>query len=213
MNILCTSAQGIKCRCPAVGIDWESRERFKMYGAVKRTEPRGERSVASRDKPPSLMQDIVALLIKIFVILTVLVLLFTFLFGFTTMQDISMQPAVQPSDIVIYYRLGKTCVASETVVLEYEGQQQVRRVVAIEGDTVDITEEGLFINGAYMAGQNTQEILLHTNGITFPVTVPEGHVFLLADHRSSGADSRVYGTVAIKDLQGKVITIIRHRDI
>lgn len=177
------------------------------------TQTRNIYSAPKNKKPPSLMQDILALLIKIFVILTVLVLLFTFLFGFTTMPDTSMQPSIQAGDIVLFYRLGSTYVASDAVVLEYEGRQQVRRVVAIAGDTVDITEEGLFINGAFAAEQNRQEILLYTNGITFPVTVPQGHVFLLADSYNGGADSRVYGTVAIKDLQGKAITIIRHSDI
>lgn len=168
---------------------------------------------ANEKRAPSLLQDILALLIKIFVILTVLVLLFTFLFGFTTMPDTSMQPAVHAGDIVLYYRPGKEYIASDAVVLEHEGKRQVRRVIATSGDTVDITGEGLFINGAYAADQNEQEILLPANGIVFPVTVPEGHVFLLADRRDDGPDSRMYGTVAVDALQGKVITVIRYRDI
>lgn len=172
-----------------------------------------KKDCANEKKAPGLLQDILALLIKIFVILTVLVLLFTFLFGFMTMPDTSMQPTVQAGDIVLYYRPGKEYIASDAVVLEYGGKQQVRRVIATSGDTVDITGEGLFINGAYAADQNEQEILLPANGAVFPVTVPEGHVFLLADHRDGGPDSRIYGTVAVDALQGKVITVIRYRDI
>lgn len=124
-----------------------------------------------------------------------------------------MKPAVQAGDLVIFYRLADTYAASDVAVLEYEGQQQVRRVVAVAGDIVDITEEGLFINGSYVTEQNMQAIHLYEEGITFPVTVPEGHVFVLGDNRSNTVDSRIYGTVPIKDLSGKVTTIVRQRGI
>ncbi|MBU5584885.1 signal peptidase I, partial [Enterococcus sp. S181_ASV_20] len=59
----------------------------------------------------------------------------------------SMSPAVKAGDVLLYYRLNKNYVASDVLALEYEGEVQTRRVVAIEGDTVDITEEGVIING------------------------------------------------------------------
>lgn len=162
---------------------------------------------------PSLLQDIVALLIKIFIILTVFVLLFTFLFGIFTVKDLSMNPALQDGDLVFFYRLTDDFVSSDAVVVEYEGEKQVRRVVAVSGDTVDITENGLFINGAFISEQSRDEILLYEDGVTFPVTVPEGHVFVLADKRDGSADSRMYGTVPQKDILGKVSAVIRQRNI
>jgi len=165
------------------------------------------------NREPSLLQDIVALLIKIFVILTVFVLLFTFLFGICTVRDVSMSPALQDGDLVFFYRLANGFVASDAVVVEYEGEKQVRRVIAVSGDTVDITEHGLFINGAFIAEESGDEILLYQDGITFPVTVPEGHVFVLSDERDGPADSRMYGTVLEKDILGKVAAILRQRNI
>jgi signal peptidase I len=37
--------------------------------------------------------------------------------------------------------------------------------------------------------------------------------FLLCDFRTSGADSRTFGTISQKDLDGKVITVLRRRGI
>lgn len=165
------------------------------------------------NRKPSLLQDIVALLIKIFAILTIFVLLFTFLFGIFTVKDVSMSPALQDGDLVFFYRLANGFVASDAVVVEYEGEKQVRRVVAVSGDTVDITEDGLFINGAFISEESSDEILLYQDGITFPVTVPDGHIFVLADVRNGPADSRMYGTVSENDVLGKVATIIRQRNI
>lgn len=161
---------------------------------------------------PSLVQDILALLIKIFVILTLLSLLFIFIFGVMRADDIGMRPAVQGADIVIYYRLADDYKASDLVVLEYEGRKQVRRIIAVAGETVDITDEGLFINGNFTVDQNSQETLLYTDGVDFPLTVPDGHVFVLGDNRTDAVDSRMYGTVSIKDTLGKVSTLIRHRE-
>ena len=165
-------------------------------------------------KPPNLSKDILRLLAKIGIISIVFILLFTFVFGWMRYQDNSMSPAIKNGDMVLYYRLDKKLVATDVVVLEYEGKKQIRRVVAVAGDTIDITEEGLFINGSLQ-----QELAIYTEtlpyvkGINFPVTLQENEVFLLADNRTSAIDSRMYGPVNTSDILGKVISIFRRRGI
>ena len=185
----------------------------KQSAAKSPRQARSPKEPRQSSPQPSLAQDILALLIKIFVILTVLMILFTFLFGLFGVKDMSMQPTVKEGDIVLFYRLQKDYVASDLVVLEYDGQKQLRRVLAVAGDTVDITGDGLFLNGSYIATENTQEILLYEEGIEFPITVPDGHVFVLGDHRRGTIDSRMYGTVPIQDLLGKASTIVRQRNL
>jgi signal peptidase I len=102
----------------------------------------------------------------------------------------------------------------DVVVLDFQGQRQARRVVASAGDTVDISENGLLVNGAL---QQETEIFHRTEryaeGIHFPYTVPEGSVFLLGDMRTNATDSRIYGSVRIEDTMGKVMAVIRRRSI
>lgn len=170
----------------------------------------------SRDHPkmPPLLKDILFLLAKIAGIIAVFLLLFTFLFGLYRNTDASMAPAIKDGDLVLFYRLDKTYVAGDTLLLEFQGEKQVRRVVATAGDVVDITEDGLIVNGALQQEpaiyQQTQR---WADGVTFPLTVGEDQVFVLGDTRENAADSRVYGAVEIKDTLGKVITILRRRDI
>jgi signal peptidase I len=91
---------------------------------------------------------------------------------------------------------------------------QVRRVVATAGDSVDIVEAGLVVNGAL---QQEPEILNKTeryqDGVDFPLTVPEGQIFVLSDSRNGANDSRIFGCVRIEDTFGKVMTVIRRRSI
>lgn len=175
-----------------------------------------ERSAQEKGKEqkPSLAREIMALVIKIFVIIILGYAVFTFIYGATRYSDDTMAPAVKNGDAVLYYRMNKNYVASDVLVLEYEGQLQIRRVVAIEGDTVDITEDGLSINGNLQVEQQIyQETLPYVEGIEFPVTVGAGQVFVLGDHRTEAIDSRIYGPVEVKDTLGKVITIFRRRGI
>ncbi|GLC82674.1 signal peptidase I [Lacrimispora brassicae] len=163
---------------------------------------------------PSLGKEILFLLAKITAIILAFLLVFTFLFGLCRNPDASMVPAVKDGDLVMFYRLDKNYVAQDTLVLEFKGQKQVRRVIATAGDTVDITEDGLLVNGALQ-----QEMGIYTatqryeDGMEFPLTVGEGEVFVLGDSRGNAADSRIYGAVRVKDTLGKVMTVFRWRNI
>lgn len=164
---------------------------------------------------PSVWRELLFLITKIVVILASFVLLFIFVYGAVRYPEPSMNPAIKDGDLVIFYRHSKNSYApQDVIILDHNGQRQARRVVATAGDIVDITENGLVINGAM---QQEPEIFQRTqryqDGINFPLTVPEGHVFVLADRRVDATDSRIYGTVGIDDTLGKVITVIRRRGI
>ena len=162
----------------------------------------------------SIVQDIVQLLLKISIIILAVFLIFTFLYGIVRINDVSMKPAIKDGDLVMYYRLDTRFISGDVAVFEDDGKTTTGRVVAVAGDTVDITKNGLKINGAE---QISQDIYFDTtqfkNGVDFPITVGEGQVFLLGDNRPQASDSRIYGCINIKDVRGKVIAVIRSRGI
>lgn len=175
------------------------------------------RTAGVRGEPPaqpSLLMELLFLLAKIAVIVLAFVLMFTFMFGLCRNHDASMVPAVKDGDLVMFYRLDKDYAAQDLLALEFERKKQVRRVIATAGDTVDITDEGLLVNGAL---QQESEIYSSTKryeaGVEFPLTVGEGEVFVLGDSRGNAADSRIYGTVKNKDTLGKVMLILRWREV
>ncbi|MDR2360343.1 MAG: signal peptidase I [Oscillospiraceae bacterium] len=171
---------------------------------------------AARVSQLSVLKDVLFLLIKIAVIALAFLLLFTFMFGVFRNPDAAMAPAVKDGDMVIFYRLDKEYAAQDALVLEFEGQKQVRRVVAAAGDVVDITAEGLLVNGALQREPSVNSLTQrYEEGVDFPLTVKEGQVFVLGDSRANAAaaDSRIYGAVNVKDTLGKVITILRRRGI
>lgn len=124
-----------------------------------------------------------------------------------------MYPAAKDGDLVVFYRLDKDYEARDLIVLEVDGAKEVRRVVAVAGDKVDFENGMLVINGIPRREpgiyEKSEQFL---EGIEFPIQVPEGKVFVLGDARENSKDSRIYGTVDIKNTYGTVIMIVRRRE-
>lgn len=162
----------------------------------------------------TILGETLYLLRKVLVISVLLVLFGTLMFGIARNTDLGMMPAVKSGDLVFYYRLDKHYLASDMAAVKIDGSFQTRRVIAVSGDIVDLTEDGLIING--YPQQETDivgQTLPYTDGITFPVTLKENQVFLLGDNRENASDSRLYGAVEVEDTLGKVIMILRRRNL
>ena len=169
---------------------------------------------ASKDSDTPVWKEVRGLLLKILVIILLFVTIFTFMFGAYRNTDPYMTPMVKSGDLILYYRLDKDYAIGDLLLLEFQGERQVRRVVAKEGDEVDISEEGLHINGALQQEfEIYQETWTFEEGVTFPITVGEGQVFVLGDTREDAIDSRIYGSTDVKDTLGTVMTIVRRRNL
>ena len=181
-------------------------------GSMKKENTPNEADIVIQET--TIAQDIVQLLLKISIIILAVFLIFTFLYGIVRINDVSMKPAIKDGDLVMYYRLDKRFVSGDVAVFEDNGRNTTGRVVAVAGDTVDITRDGLKINGA---DQVSQDIYFDTtqfkDGVDFPITVGEGQVFILGDNRPQASDSRTFGCIDLNDVKGKVIAVIRTRGI
>ncbi len=170
--------------------------------------------MAEKQKAPtSVLSDILLLLLKILIVILLFVLTFTFLLGGIRYNDVAMGPYIKSGDLALYSRTDKDFHLGDIAVVRYQEKTQLMRVVALEGDVVDMTEEGFTVNGILQEEPDPEkETLPYTEGIRFPVTLGEGQIFLLGDDRENSADSRVYGAVLEEDTLGKVLTTIRRRN-
>ena len=153
---------------------------------------------------------IIFLITKISLLVLILWLLFGVCFAVFQNSNDGMKPTIRQGDLILSYRLDKTYAFHDLVALEQDGKKQVSRVVAVEGDTVDIDEEGLKVNGTYIQEAEIQEKTeRYTEGVTFPITLKKDEIFLLGDAREHVTDSRIYGAVNKRDTLGKVVTLLR----
>jgi len=162
----------------------------------------------------TMRQELTGLLLKVAVVTAFLGLFFSFLYGVHRVSGADMGATVKDGDLTAFYRLDKAYSVGDVIALRVNGQFQVRRIVAVTGDVVDITPRGLVINGALQDELDAQQpTRRYADGVQFPLTVGPGQVFVLGDARENATDSRVYGPVPIRDTLGKVIGIVRMRDL
>jgi len=125
----------------------------------------------------------------------------------------NMFPAVRDGDLCITYKL-EDYVTGDVVAYEYDGEAHLGRIVAKEGDKVEITDAGILLVNGY---QPSESIYYSTgksgSKINYPYTVKEDEVFVLNDFRTEMTDSRITGSLSESDLKGKVVFIIRRRGI
>lgn len=199
----------------------EQRPTRAANRAEAHTQPRAE---PRENSPPpasadgaagqgSIAKEYLALLARVAFIALVTWLLFSQVFMLMRNVGADMFPAVKDGDVLLGFRLQKEFEQDDVVIYLADGEHRVGRVVAREGDVVNINEEGvLTVNGTVQSG----EIMYPTYAretVSYPYTVPEGAVFILADYRTRAQDSRDYGALPLDDVEAKVITLLRRRGL
>ena len=154
-------------------------------------------------------------LIRLFLLIAVIWVLFGVVFGLTPMANADMQPAVRAGDLMLYYRLDKNLKSDDVVVFQKEGTQYTGRIVAVPGDTVEITDESdLMVNESTVVEENIfYTTPAYDSEVKYPLTLKENQYFILCDSREGAKDSRSFGAVETGEIKGKVITIVRRSGI
>lgn len=126
----------------------------------------------------------------------------------------SMLPTIQLNDRIlcekVSYRL-HDIEAGDIICFnsDYEnGAVLVKRVIATPGQTVDIHDGRVYVDGKESVyGYGVSEPL--EDGISdYPVTLGDGQVWVMGDNRESSADSRVFGSVSEDDVIGRVFACV-----
>lgn len=123
---------------------------------------------------------------------------FTFVVRLVWVDGPSMRETLQHQDVLLAacgwlcgeYEQGDIVILAKP---EFEdGAPIVKRVIAVEHQTVDIDfYEGIvYVDGEPLEEPYTREPTFLDEGVSFPLTVPEGHVFVLGDNRNDSKDSR-----------------------
>ena len=146
----------------------------------------------------------------------VVVMLFTFVIRMIGVDGHSMVPTLQDGDRLLVlnsmlyddYKYGDIVVLRKSSFLS---EPIVKRVIAAEGQTVDIdfSTGSVYVDGVLLKEDYINELTFTEEGTEFPLTVPEGSIFVMGDNRNHSNDSRDsrLGTVDSRYVIGKAVVL------
>ena len=136
-----------------------------------------------------------------------------FLFRVAHVSGFSMAPTLSDGDRVILNRAAVvfgTARVGDIVAFPYPNnpsEYYIKRVIGISGDEVDLINGSFYVNGEPLEDAFSHDTIWSTGNVIFPVTVEEGHVFVLGDNRNASSDSRSssIGMVDNRYILGRVL--------
>ena len=166
----------------------------------------------------SWQKDVLLYIHDLIGMLAVIMLVFLLLFRMVIVSGSSMYSTLWDGDWILlisgaFYQepeYGDIIVACKDSF--NDGEPIIKRVIATEGQTVDIDFEAgtVYVDGKALDEPYTYTPTNYAEGMIFPITVEEGCVFALGDYRNNSRDSRDpdIGHIDRREILGKAIFLI-----
>lgn len=139
-----------------------------------------------------------------------LFILLKFIIGISPVSGRSMVPTLKDKDWVIYNRLATHFEKGDIIIAKKEEENIliIKRVIGMEGDTIDIKDGLVYLNNEPL-DESSYEVIgpTETYDIEYPLTLQEDEYFVLGDNRPVSLDSRSSETGILKEenIKGKMV--------
>ncbi len=135
-----------------------------------------------------------------------------FLYQPVKVEGTSMLPGLVDQERIFInkfvYRIGMGDIQrGDTVVFWFPAdpsKSYIKRIIGLPGDTLEIRSGTVYINGTAMQEPYVPNEYRDSVSVGL-LRVPEGHFYVLGDHRSSSTDSRQWGAVPREAIYGKAV--------
>lgn len=158
----------------------------------------------------SIGRELVELLIRVIVILVICYIVVTFVGQRTVVSGSSMNPTLNDQDNLIVDKLSyrfRDPERFDIIVFRYQDDRYfIKRVIGLPGETVQIIDGYVYINGKRLEQDRYgNELMTHAGRAVEPIVIGENEYFVLGDNRNGSKDSRLdeVGNVGKEKIEGR----------
>lgn len=161
------------------------------------------------------LREIVDWIFHICIAIIIALLITNFLFQRTIVNRTSMYPTLGDGDSLIIEKIsllfGDVKKGDIITLKSYnsngdEGNILIKRVIAIEGDTVKIANGKVYVNGKAIKEDYIYDDYTENTGDYTDLKLKKGYIYVLGDNRKDNIiDSRTIGPINIDDITGKAV--------
>ena len=164
-------------------------------------------------KKKSIGKELISWIIYLAILFGAVYLIVQYVGERTTVSGESMYPSLSDGDSLIVDKISYRFVDPDrydVVVFPFqyqEGTFYIKRVIGLPGETVQIMEGKVYINGKELNDPYGYEAIRNPGLASNPITLRQDEYFVLGDNRNNSADSREpsVGTISREDIIGRAI--------
>jgi signal peptidase I len=173
-----------------------------------------EETAGQAPRPRSAASAALSWLRDLFLSVVIAIVVILFLYQPVRVEGTSMQPTLENEERIFInkfvYRFGLADIGRGDMIVFWFPQDTsksyIKRVIGVPGDTVEVKEGTVYINGALLAESYVSpEYRDHLSKAAEVMKADE--YFVLGDHRNSSNDSRSWGTVPRSYIYGKAVFV------
>jgi len=158
------------------------------------------------------MREILDWVLHIGIALVIGFLIVTFVGQRTIVYDISMEPTLVEGDNLLVEKLGYRfgwLKRGDIIVFQppWSDKRLIKRLIAVEGDTVQIKDGKVYVNGElFLTGLSQEPVTPDPVKSEYNnLTIPEGMYYVLGDNRQFSEDSTEIGPIKKEWVKGRAI--------
>ena len=148
------------------------------------------------ERPRSLLREIISFAGYVVFVVLFTYIIVTYVGQRTEVVGSSMYPTLHDGDNLLVDKISYRFTDIERfdiIVFEYQHEENVyyiKRIIGLPGETVQITDGNIYINGELLEEDYGYEMMESAGLAAEPVTLGENEYFVLGDNRNDSTDSR-----------------------
>ena len=171
---------------------------------------------ADKETTRSPLRSLLGIVVMVAIVVLVTVGLRTFVFVPYEIPSGSMEETIMTGDMVFSEKVSyyfRSPQRGDIVTFddpEVAGRTLIKRVIATGGETVDLVDghvevDGVALTEPYTLGKESWPLSRTASDvdIEFPYTVPQGELWVMGDNRTASQDSRYFGSIPASSVTGR----------